>query len=71
MDDGVAVFASALVDAEPDYADVRRTMELVQLEAFEEEVFGEVSFLLLAPPGCLADLILDPERGEQDDRGCD
>lgn len=45
IDDGIATSASTLVHTAPDHTDVRETMELVQLEAFEEEIFGEVSSL--------------------------
>lgn len=44
LDDGISTTASRLVDAQVDLADVRAMMELAQLEAFEEEVFGEVSW---------------------------
>lgn len=42
IDDGISTTASRLVNAPIDLTDVRGMMELVQLEAFEEEVFGEV-----------------------------
>jgi len=43
--DGIASSSSSLVPLDEDSADVLKTMETAQLEAFDEELFAEVSRL--------------------------